>query len=83
MREIYLMPFMIAQKFAGPWGIMTAYNKVNGLHVCENPDILQGVLRKEWGFDGAVCVPHLRFAFPKLILGDERLVWNIQRLNVS
>jgi beta-glucosidase len=25
LREIYLMPFMLAQKYAQPWAIMTAY----------------------------------------------------------
>ena len=25
LREIYLMPFMLAQKYAKPWSIMTAY----------------------------------------------------------
>ena len=25
LREIYLMPFMLAQKYAQPWSIMTAY----------------------------------------------------------
>ncbi|CAG8729926.1 2925_t:CDS:2, partial [Acaulospora colombiana] len=48
LREIYLMPFMLAEKSAQPWAYMTAYNKINGLHVSENPFILDQVLRKEW-----------------------------------
>ncbi|KAG8833577.1 hypothetical protein FRC17_010401 [Serendipita sp. 399] len=55
LREIYLMPFMIAEKHAKPWAYMTAYNKVNGLHVSENPFLIQGVLRKEWG-SSATCM---------------------------
>ncbi|KAJ7097620.1 beta-glucosidase [Mycena epipterygia] len=54
LREIYLMPFMLAQKFAKPWSYMTAYNRVNGTHVSENPAILQNILRDEWKFDGLV-----------------------------
>ena len=54
LREIYLMPFQIAQRDASPWCYMTAYNRINGLHCSENPKLLQAILRKEWGFDGMV-----------------------------
>ncbi|KAG6844543.1 hypothetical protein H0H87_006027 [Tephrocybe sp. NHM501043] len=54
LREIYLMPFMLAQKYAQPWSIMTAYNRVNGTHVSENPALINDILRKEWGFEGLV-----------------------------
>ncbi|KAI0700305.1 beta-glucosidase [Cytidiella melzeri] len=54
LREIYLMPFMLAQKLAKPWSFMTAYNRVNGTHVSENPFIIQDILRKEWGSDALV-----------------------------
>ncbi|KIM80042.1 glycoside hydrolase family 3 protein [Piloderma croceum F 1598] len=52
LREIYLLPFMLAQKYAKPWAIMTSYNRVNGTHVCENKYILQNILRDEWKFEG-------------------------------
>ncbi|KAJ9499717.1 beta-glucosidase [Exophiala xenobiotica] len=54
LREIYLMPFMIAQRDSRPECYMTAYNRVNGVHASENPRLLQDVLRGEWGFDGLV-----------------------------
>ncbi|KAH7919491.1 glycoside hydrolase family 3 protein [Leucogyrophana mollusca] len=54
LREIYLMPFMLAQKHAKPWSFMTAYNRVNGTHASENKHLLQDILRGEWGFDGLV-----------------------------
>ncbi|KAI2462977.1 beta-glucosidase [Annulohypoxylon bovei var. microspora] len=53
-REVYLLPFQIAEKEARPKGYMTSYNRINGTHVSENPRILQGILRDEWGFDGVV-----------------------------
>ncbi|KAG6825905.1 hypothetical protein H0H92_001914 [Tricholoma furcatifolium] len=54
LREIYLMPFMLAEKYAQPWAMMTAYNRVNGTHVSENPAIIHDILRKEWGYKGMV-----------------------------
>lgn len=54
LREIYLMPFQIAQRDASPDCYMTAYNKVNGVHASESPRLIQDVLRNEWGFDGLV-----------------------------
>ena len=54
MREIYLKAFEIAVKEADAIGIMTSYNKVNGVYNCNNPRLLEDVLRKEWGFRGVL-----------------------------
>ncbi|KAK1687674.1 glycoside hydrolase superfamily [Colletotrichum godetiae] len=54
MREIYLLPFMIAIEMGKPRAIMTAYNKVNGTHAAESKQILQDILRDEWKWDGLV-----------------------------
>ncbi|KZO92433.1 glycoside hydrolase family 3 protein [Calocera viscosa TUFC12733] len=54
LREVYLYPFMLAQKHAKPWSYMTSYNRINGLHCSEHPWLLTKVLREEWGFDGLV-----------------------------
>ncbi|PGH27118.1 hypothetical protein AJ80_01074 [Polytolypa hystricis UAMH7299] len=54
LREIYLLPFQIALKMSSPGAIMTAYNKVNGIHVSEDKFILNDILRKEWGWKGLV-----------------------------
>ena len=53
-REIYLKVFEIIVREAKPWGIMTSYNIVNGHRASENRDLLEGILREEWGFDGVV-----------------------------
>ncbi|KZV61870.1 glycoside hydrolase family 3 protein [Peniophora sp. CONT] len=49
LREIYLYPFMLAQKLAKPWAFMTSYGRLDNVHVSENPAILQDILRNEWG----------------------------------
>lgn len=52
--EIYFPAFKAAVQEAKSYSIMAAYNKVNGYHCCENKDLLDVVLRGEWGYDGAV-----------------------------
>ena len=52
MREIYLPPFRAAVEEADAYGIMPAYNKVNGFWCAENNILLNQILRKEWGFGG-------------------------------
>lgn len=54
LREIYLLPFQLAIKIGKPDAVMTSYNKVNGIHVSESKQLIKGVLRGEWGFDGLV-----------------------------
>ncbi|MFD3660732.1 glycoside hydrolase family 3 protein [Streptomyces sp. NPDC058659] len=52
LREVYLAPFEAIVKNAHPWGIMTAYNRVNGVTMTEHRYLVNEVLRGEWGFDG-------------------------------
>uniref|UniRef100_UPI003FF11D8B glycoside hydrolase family 3 C-terminal domain-containing protein n=1 Tax=Gemmiger formicilis TaxID=745368 RepID=UPI003FF11D8B len=54
LREIYLTGFEIAVKEGHPRSIMSSYNLVNGTYANENKHLLMGILRGEWGFDGAV-----------------------------
>jgi len=51
LREVYLPPFRAAVE-AGASAVMAAYNRVNGRHMSEHRELLDGVLREEWGFTG-------------------------------
>lgn len=54
MHEIYLRPFEMAVREADAWGLMAAYNKVNGDWCSQNEHLLTKVLREQWGFPGMV-----------------------------
>ena len=54
IREIYIRQFEIIVREADPWTIMSSYNIINGQRASENADLLTGVLRDEWGWDGMV-----------------------------
>lgn len=53
LRELYLAPFERIVG-AGAWGVMAAYNGVNGSAMTEHADLQIGVLKREWGFDGVI-----------------------------
>ncbi len=60
IREIYLKPFeMCVKKFEGTaQGIMTAYNWIGTVPAYSNSDLLNTVLREEWGFAGTVITDY-------------------------
>lgn len=54
LREVYLEPFRAAVEEGGARGVMSAYNSVDGIPASCNPELLQDILKKEWGFEGFV-----------------------------
>ena len=54
LNEIYLAPFKRAVDKAHVWTIMGSYNKWKGVHCCHNDELLNGILKKGWNWDGAL-----------------------------
>jgi beta-glucosidase len=54
LREIYLRPFEAAVRQGGVATVMCGFNRVNGSYACEDPLLLNGILKGEMGFDGFV-----------------------------
>jgi beta-glucosidase len=53
LREVHLPPFKAAID-AGALAIMTSFNDINGVPATANRQLLTGILRGEWGFEGLV-----------------------------
>ncbi len=54
LREIYFRVFEIALGIQKPGCLMTSYNALNGIYPTESAEILQTLVRGEWGFDGMI-----------------------------
>ncbi|BDI32032.1 glycoside hydrolase family 3 [Capsulimonas corticalis] len=54
MAETMLPPFEAAIRECGVLGIMCAYHEIDGVPCAANGDLLTGILRDQWGFEGMV-----------------------------
>ena len=54
MAETMLPPFEAAVIEGGALGIMCAYHEIDGIPCAASPDLLTGLLRGQWGFEGMV-----------------------------
>jgi beta-glucosidase len=54
LREIYLPAFEAAVLEGNSYSLMGAYNLLYGEHCCQSKYLLNGILRKEWEYDGCV-----------------------------
>ena len=54
LHEIYLAPFKKAVEQAHVWTIMGSYNMYHNVHCCHNDLLINGILKGEWKWDGAL-----------------------------
>ena len=71
LREIYLKGFEICVKESHPRNLMTSYNKINGVWGHYHYELVQIILREEWGYEGNILTDWwMQYAtspeFPKL-----------------
>ena len=90
LRELYFRAFEIAFRVQKPAAVMTSYNALNGLYPGENAALLQGLVRGEWGFAGAImsdwsstrtvsAVEMVRAGNCWITPGGPRWLWRIYR----
>ncbi|MCO6008077.1 glycoside hydrolase family 3 C-terminal domain-containing protein [Actinoallomurus purpureus] len=53
-REIYLPAFEAAVKDGKAYSAMCSYSQINGTFACENGQLLNTILKQQWGFSGFV-----------------------------
>jgi beta-xylosidase len=63
LRDVLLLPFEMALREGGARSVMNSYSEIDGLPVAADGQLLTGVLRDEWGFDGTVVSDYWAIAF--------------------
>ncbi|MCM1070954.1 MAG: glycoside hydrolase family 3 C-terminal domain-containing protein [Alistipes timonensis] len=53
LNEIYLPAFRAGVVEGGVWTVMGSYNKYKGTYCTHNDTLVNQILKKQWGFDGA------------------------------
>ncbi|WP_455925225.1 glycoside hydrolase family 3 protein [Pseudomonas putida] len=54
LNELYLAPFQDVVEDGHVAMVMCAYNKINGVHACDDRSLIHDLLRQRWGFTGIV-----------------------------
>ncbi|GMY38770.1 putative beta-D-xylosidase 5 [Fagus crenata] len=54
LEDTYQPPFKSCVEEGHVSSVMCSYNRVNGIPTCADPDLLQGVIRGQWGLDGYI-----------------------------
>ena len=63
LADVFAPPFEMAVRDGGVRSVMNSYTDVDGVPCAANPDLLTGLLREQWGFDGVVVADYFAVAF--------------------
>jgi beta-xylosidase len=66
LRDVLLLPFEMAVREGGARSVMNSYSEIDGLPAAADAELLTGVLRGEWGFEGVVVSDY--WAIPFLLI---------------
>ena len=69
LADVYAVPFEMAVKDGGARSVMNAYNDIDGVPAGSSVELLTGLLREEWGFDGVVVADYFAVAFLNIMHG--------------
>jgi beta-xylosidase len=67
--DVLLPPFEMAVREAGPRSVMNAYTDLDGVPAAADAELLTGLLRDTWGFEGTVVADYFAIAFLKMLHG--------------
>ncbi|WP_374116205.1 beta-glucosidase [Streptomyces sp. CoH27] len=67
--DVILPPFEMALREGRPRSVMHAYTDTDGIPSAADQELLTGLLRDTWGFDGTVVADYFGIAFLKLLHG--------------
>ena len=67
LRDVLLPPFEMAVREGGARSVMNSYSDIDGLPVAADANLLTGVLRDEWGFEGVVVSDYWAIAFAQIM----------------
>ena len=67
LADVLLVPFEMAVLDGGARSVMHSYCEIDGVPVAADPDLLTGLLRDRWGFDGTLVADYFGIAFLHLL----------------
>ncbi|WP_318241294.1 beta-xylosidase/alpha-l-arabinosidase [Cellulomonas avistercoris] len=67
LADVLLVPFEMGVLDGGVRSVMHSYAGIDGVPVAADPDLLTGLLRERWGFDGTVVADYFGVAFLQLL----------------